>query len=167
MDKYQERYLKHQEKKKSTLSGEIKEDNFKNSKTFLDVVKNRTSRRVYEKGITKDELSDVLDIASYAPSSCNRKGIDIRLLDEDLRDLLVGARDWHKKGTVIGFFAKLEAYKSEWEKDYMPYLDTGVLAQTILLYCEYKKIKACFINPNTHGKYKGEDLFCGALAMGK
>ena len=168
MDKFQRRYLKHQEYKRSTLTGELKEPGFKESKGFLDVVRNRKSRRVYKKGINSRELKEVFDIADYSPSSCARKAIDIRLLDDDLSDLLVGARDWHKKGTVIGFFAKKEAYKSEWEQGFMPFLDAGIMAQTILLFCEYKKYKACFINPNTHGKYQSEDeIFCGAIAIGK
>lgn len=167
-DIFQMNYLKHREYKRATLTGEKPEPEFKDVYTLPDIIRARRSRRVYNKGITKKELKEILAIVSYSPSSCNRKGVMCRELPKKLSNQLVGAINWHKKGTVIGLFADMKCYKSEWEKDYMPYLDAGVMAQTILLYCEYKKLKACFINPNTHGKYKSKrKRFCGAIAIGK
>jgi len=166
MDKYQKRYLKHRDYKGGTLKGEMEEPCFKDSKTALDIIKNRRSRRVYKKKISDRQLNKIIDISKYSPSSCNRKAIEVKKISNKLSNQLIGARGWHKKGTVIGIFADMKAYKSEWEKEYMPYLDTGVTVQTILLYCEFKKLKACFINPNTHGKYKGKKVFCGAIAIG-
>lgn len=166
MDKFQTRYINHQKRKKNTLTSLV-EPNFKRSETILDVIKNRRSRRVYNRGILDNQLDKIIEISKYSPSSCNRKAVSVKKISSKLSNQLVGAIEWHKKGTVIGLFADMNAYKSQWEVDYMPYLDAGVMAQTILLYCEYKKIKACFINPNTHGKYNGKKRFCGAIAMGK
>lgn len=121
---------------------------------------------MFNKGISDNELNKVLSIAKYAPSSCNRQAVEIKLISKKLLNQLIGARDWHKKATVIALYADKKAYKSEWEKDYMPYLDAGVVIQTILLYCESKKFKVCFINPNTYGKYNGKKIFCGSIAIG-
>jgi len=166
MDRYQQRYIKHQARKKDTLTSLV-EPPIAHSETTLDVIKSRRSRRVYKRGISKKELDRILKVSEYAPSSCNRKGVEVKELSKKLSSQLVGARDWHKKGTVIGLFADMKAYKSPYEQDFMPYLDAGVIAQTILIYCEYKKLKACFINPNTHNKYEGKKRFCGAIAIGK
>lgn len=165
LDKYQKRYIKHREYKKNVLQS-LTEPNFRQSNTALDVIKNRRSRRIYKKGINDKQKAKIIEISKYSPSSCNRKGVEIEIISKRLSSQLIGARGWHKKGTVFGLFADMKAYKSEWEKEYMPYLDAGVMAQTILIYCEYKKLKACFINPNTHGKYKGKKVFCGAIAIG-
>jgi hypothetical protein len=85
-------------------------------------------------------------------------------------ETLVGGKDWIEKADkVILFYADMLAYKSPAEKDFMPYLDTGFVAQNIYLICEVLNIACCFVNPNR----TGEDLdrngmrFCGAMALGK
>jgi nitroreductase len=169
VDKFQKNYLRHQEYKKLTLTGKIKEPKLigytrEEKKAVIKVIKKRRSRRIYNRGVN---ISSILKIAGYAPSSCARRGVEAKKLPIYMMNALIGAREWHKKGSVIGLYANPVAYKSEWEKEYMPYLDAGVMAQTILIYCEVKGYKACFINPNTHGKYKGKKIFCGAIAIGK
>ena len=68
------------------------------------------------------------------------------------------------------------AYKSPVEKDFMPWLDIGVMVQTLLLATEYCNLGACYVNPNIkkeftehfkeHFRPNVSFLFGGAIAIG-
>ena len=64
------------------------------------------------------------------------------------------------------FYANMDCYKSPYEKAFMPYLDTGFMAQNIYLACEVLGVGCCFINPNTHNKYESKHLLTGAISIG-
>jgi nitroreductase len=59
----------------------------------------------------------------------------------------------------------------------MPYLDAGVIIQTVYLATEALNIGCCYVNPNIREenkeffkkrfKIEGDVLFCGALVLGK
>ena len=69
----------------------------------------------------------------------------------------------------------MNAYKSPAEKDFMPYLDAGVVIQQVYLTAEADNIACCYINPNIREEHKEffnkifnqeQRLYCGALALG-
>ncbi|MHA1210833.1 MAG: nitroreductase family protein [Candidatus Heimdallarchaeota archaeon] len=171
MDKFQIKYLDHMERKTKQLkdgsNAPFNEQVMSGFTEVLNTITNRRSRRVFREKVVDDELKLIIESANRAPSSCNRRGVSLKEAPEDLIPLLVGGVGWCDKGTVLAFYADMTAYKSPYEKDFMPYLDTGFMAQNICLLCEVMGLGCCFINPNTHNKYKSEHLLTGAISIGK
>lgn len=154
MDKYQERYLKHQQDKKK----------------LLELMNKRESNRDLKCGVDEkfyDELEKVIDTC---PSSCNRKGVEIEWVKERrdkelLSGMLVGGVGWiHRADRILLLHGRIQAYKSP-NEGFMPYIDAGVIVQQIYLYATANNVKVCYVNPNTNSKI-GDDIFCGAIAFG-
>lgn len=180
MDKYQERYQNHQERKTASLEkfeGTKKKEYTKEQlEVFKSILENRRSQRIFNDiPLTKTELEFIEEAVRLAPSSCNRQAVYIRYIDRDIAErLLVGGKRWiNKADTVLLIFASAEAYKSPNEKGFMPFLDTGFVGQNIYLASEVLGIGCCFVNPNIREENKeefvqmfGNDYFGGAVALG-
>lgn len=177
IDIYQERYLAHQQRKKQMLEPNYKETHKPNSKRphFFDVIGNRRSTRIFDSEPLDDELINELLVNSIlAPSSCDRHGICIKVYKDRvekslLSGKLVGGVGWVQRAShVLLLIADMRAYKSPNERDFMPYLDAGVLAEHLMLFAEACNIASCFVNPNLNEPLVLEDyeLFCGAIALG-
>lgn len=183
-DAYQERYLAHQAKKKEQLMKSqgvpaiaLPEEYSLMAEVLL---KARRSQRIFTSDeIPETKLDKILEAATYAPNSCNRHGIRLRLvLDRTekslLNGILVGGVGWsYRAHAIILFIADEEAYKSPNEKDFMHYCDVGFTAMNMWLMAESLNVGACYINPNimptNQALFKerfGEGIFCGALALG-
>ena len=186
-DIYQERYVKHQARKALSLtsgfgSKKFKKYSRKEQKTFFEISKNRRSQRVFNnEKITDTQLFHILDAIDNSPSSCSRKGVTAKLVtmrnDKDLLSgLLVGGVGWCYRGQIIFLLVSNElCYKNPAEKEIMPYLDAGVVIQSIYLACEALNLGCCYINPNIRADneefFKERFLapgerFCGALVVG-
>jgi len=174
-DIYQQRYLEHIKRKKKFQTETNKIIYSLREKDLLfNVIKNRRSQRTFNKEpITQTEINLLLESAKFAPSSCNRQAIYIKILDE-IEDLLVGSKGWiNNANKIFLVFADMRAYKSPNEVSFMPYLDAGVVAENIYLMAEVLRIGVCFINPNIQEKIRFNNLynkennrFCGAIAIG-
>lgn len=172
MDKFQIRYLAHQERKKKLISGEAKDMEFwaysvHDVDTLYRIMMKRRSRRLFTGKVSQEKYAMIDDAIKFAPSSCNRKAIEV--IEAKKTDTLVGGKGWIDKAEkVYLFYANMLAYKSPNEVDFMPYLDTGFIAQNIYLMCEALNIKCCFVNPNNTGGMERDGYrFCGAMAIGK
>lgn len=172
-DKYQNRYLEHQSRKKQTLEQNLGEKNFAKSHNFLTIIRERRSQRIFnKKPITADQWKLIDKAVVLSPSSCNRQAINIQKVSPESKflDLLVGGTNWIKNANkVILVYANMEAYKSPNEVDFMPYLDAGFISQNIYLMCEYLGIGCCFVNPNLREKKafdRNSYKFMGAIAIG-
>ena len=184
-DVYQKRYLEHQERKKRILTNnfgnkEWKVYTKKEQDSFLEVLEGRCSQRVFNN--QEIDLSPILSALELAPSSCDRHGILTSTITERnekdlLSGLLVGGVGWINRAKAILLLkADMDCYKSPAEKDNMPYLDAGVIIQTVYLTSEVFNIGCCYVNPNIRDENKqffydrfniGEnEVFCGALALG-
>ncbi len=183
-DKYQERYLAHQKRKAEILRSHYGTDQFKKyneeeQKTFIEILKSRRSQRAFNREPVK--IAKILELADYRPSSCDRRSIQIKVIESrDEKDLLggllVGGTGWvHRADKVLLFLAWKDAYKSPAEKEFMSYIDAGVLAQTLYLICEALNVGSAYINPNIRAENK--DFFynrfidegyqyVGAMALG-
>jgi len=160
MDIYQKRYLAHQKRK------------------FVFLRDNRRSRRVFtKKKLTEGELVYIKEAIKKAPSSCNRKAIQIVTYRETkdkkyVEQFLVGGKTWiDKADTIILLFANMKAYKSPNEIDFMPYLDAGVIVGQAYMAAEAIGIGMCYVNPNASEGFdkeydKDKYQFCGAIALG-
>ncbi len=188
MDKFQNRYMQHQKRKAESLTSDfgvkVKPYKKKEQEIFFKIMENRCSQRVFNKEeMLPEDLLKIFSAIESAPSSCNRKGVEtITILNRDKKDLLsgllVGGVGWAYRGQVIFLLiANMDAYKNPAERDYMPYLDAGVLTQTIYLAAEALNYGACFVNPNIREEnidffkkrfeIKENELFCGAVVVGK
>ena len=164
-DIYQERYQTHQQKKKECLQ---------------EIIKNRHSDRVFSNKIIEDNtIKNLILDTKKCPSSCNRQAINfLSVISRDYKDLLggvlVGGVGWiHRASHILLIFADPLAYKANNEKDFMPYLDAGIVVQQLYLTTTSWGLKCCFVNPNIRDFNKrhfeeifSEQIFCGAFAIG-
>ena len=186
MDIFQNRYLEHQQRKYNILSSNFGTEDFKKynkveKDTFFNILKNRCSQRTFN-GEPID-IEPILEAIKTSPSSCGRQGLSVVLIEErDKKDLLsgllVGGIGWiNKADKILLLVADMDCYKNPAEKDFMPYLDAGVIIQTAYLSCEVLNYGCCFVNPNVRSEnkeffkqrfnIKENQLFCGAIIIGK
>jgi nitroreductase len=184
---YQSRYLAHQKRKKESLQGKYEKEksySAKEVKIVKEVFKNRNSSRVFNgEGV---DLKEILEMVETSPSSCDRKGVSYKVIEERadkdlLSGLLVGGVGWvNRADKIILLYSDMEAYKSPAEKDFMPYLDAGVMIQSFYLACEVLGVKVCYVNPNIRPQDKDffdsrffkeiwgtEYKYLGAIVLGK
>ena len=102
MDKYQTRYLQHQKRKKKSLS---------------KLMKKRHSERIFSDKKVPDRLvKKIINLSTLAPSSCDRKAVEIKVIDSRddkqlLGGLLVGGVGWiHRADRILLLLADKEAY---------------------------------------------------------
>lgn len=165
VDKYQERYIWHQ---------------FKKKKELMKLMRMRHSNRIFsDKPIDAKTFKTLMEASLYVPSSCNRQGVEIIPIDSRddkaiLGGLLVGGVGWiHRAPLIFLLMADPFAYKAGDEVSFMPYLDAGVIVQQIWLMATALNLKCAYVNPNIRKQnqehfYKlfGAGVFCGALAIG-
>ena len=185
-DIYQERYLAHQKRKRKALTStygtpEFRKYKTKEQKIFFDILSNRNSQRTFNQQPV--DIMPILAAIGTAPSSCDRQGVQPILIkhrdDKDLLSgLLVGGIGWiYRAEYIILLVADMKCYKNPAERHNMPYLDAGVIAQTVYLASEVMNYGCCFVNPNIREDNQSffkerfgltdEHLFCGALAIGR
>ena len=116
-DKFQARYVEHQQHKKMQLVSNYGEKNIEvdpNMKeSYLKLLKNRRSQRTFNsKEISQEDLNYLLSSLVELPSSCNRQAISIKVVEdrtskELLGGLLVGGAGWcHRANKMILLFAQ-------------------------------------------------------------
>lgn len=173
MDEFQSRYLAHQSHK----GGKRDE--------LIALMKERHSnRRFDDRQVDGDMLGTIVDALRHCPSSCDRFGVRVKVVqDRDdkalLNGLLVGGTGWiYRAPTVLMLFANRNAYKGGDNGDevqYNSYLDAGVMAQSIMLVATSLGLHTAFCNPQVrsadrayfYSRFGNEDLiFCGAVAVG-
>ena len=180
-DVYQEYYLDHQRRKKRLLGGIS--TSCRAGRSLEEVLVERRSQRIFTyKRVDPEVVDFLLESAVHAPSNCNRQAVWLQPLSgrDDiwtLNTVLVGGRDWIGSApNVILLWVDMQAYKSQAEKSFMPWIDVGVMVQTLLLTAEDMNLGACYVNPNMKDAYveafnnlfllKDSFLFGGAIALG-
>lgn len=174
-DEYQERYLAHQ----SHPGGKRDE--------LIALLKERHSnRRFADEQVENDHIDLILETLKECPSSCDRFGVRVVIVQERddkalLNGLLVGGVGWvYRAPTVLLLFADKSAYKGGENGDevyYNPYIDAGIMAQTAMLTATSIGLHTAFINPQVREKDReyfyrrfypknGFPLFCGAVCLG-
>lgn len=175
-DIFQSRYMAHQ-----THPGGKRDE-------LIALMKERHSnRRFADDQVKEEDMSIILDTLRHCPSSCDRFGTRVKVIqDRDdkalLNGLLVGATGWlYRAPTVLMLFASHDAYKggdNGDEVDYNSYLDAGIMAQTAMLVATSIGLHTAFVNPQVrpinreyfYDRFKPEEwddaLFCGAIALG-
>jgi nitroreductase len=179
MDAYQERYLKHRERKKQLLekpSGDRK--GYPICLEALAVMQRRRSVRAFkQKPLDFKNFSNVILTAICAPQSCNRQALTLLMYPgKEVGEYLLGGKGWAEKAiAILLLLADMKAYKSPREVDFMPWLDAGVMLAAITYAATACGIGSCIINPSLQeetasdfqSRFNPESyLFCGAVALG-
>jgi len=184
IDQFQQRYEAHQIRKKRALTSAFGTSDWisytpKDYKVFKTIINNRRSQRTFNN--KEINIEEVLEDIDTCPSSCDRKGVYIKVISERddkdiLSGLLVGGVGWvYRANKILLLFADPLAYKAGDEIRYMPYLDAGVIIMMTYLSAEVHNIGCCYINPNIREANKeffnqrfniDNHLYCGALALG-
>ncbi len=165
MDRFQKRYTRHQQRKKKLL---------------IKIMESRHSDRMFsDKSVSQEDIDSLRKAFNFCPSSCDRKAITLSIIDNKdkknlLGGILVGGIGWiHRASHIILIFADKMAYKAEGEINFMPYLDAGVVIEQLYLVSSSMNLASCFCNPNIRDfnknhfrKVFGNDIFCGAFAIG-
>ena len=180
-DIYQERYLKHRERKATMINGPNKAHSVASSKfpqQYLAAMAFRRSIRVFrEEQVPKHILSQIFRIALLAPQSCNRQAITLQVMPgSKAGQYLKGGQGWAVKAPhIVLLFADLAAYKAPGEIAFMPWLDAGVMLAALTYAATACGVASCIINPSLREEYATEfqsrmnprgRLFCGAMALG-
>lgn len=186
-DPYQERYLAHLTRKETSLTPTVGDPKCiahteEDWARYINLQQERRTQRTFNGlPIKKEQINRLAEAIVLCPSSCNRQAIVIKMIleyeeKELLSGLLVGGVGWsHRADKILLLFADMTAYKSPAERDFMPYLDAGVMIKTIYDACEVLNIGAGYVNPNIRGankdffqqRFGAKNLrFCGAMALG-
>lgn len=116
------------------------------------ILKKRRSVRKFRDGrIERAELERLVDLALWAPSSCNRQTIQFRFVDDPelIRRVAKGAFDQpilHQPITLAVVCVDLGRYRNvTLENNLAPYLDAGLAIQNFLLSASESGIGSCVI----------------------
>lgn len=164
-DPYQERYLAHQGRKAQVL---------------IEIMKQRHSNRMFaNEPVPESDIQQLLETIELCPSSCDRHGVQAKVITERddkalLGGILVGGVGWiHRAPAIILLFGDPLAYKAGDEVTYMPYLDAGVIVQQLSLAATAMGLHCAYANPNIRDNNKqffaerfGSGIYCGAFAVG-
>jgi nitroreductase len=165
VDEFQDRYLAHQARKREVLRS---------------IMEARHSNRIFaDTPVPAEVVAAVLETQTLCPSSCDRHGVSVTVVDDRdgkalLGGLLVGGVGWiHRAPVVALLIADPDAYKAAGEIDFMPYLDAGVVVQQFYLAATAEGLHCAFANPNIRPHNRahfaatfGDGVFCGAFAFG-
>lgn len=183
MDEYQQRYVEHQQRKKKELTATkpiLPRIQDEDRVGFQRVLLARQSSRVFGSDVNESDVDALLESLNHIPSSCDRRGVSVwpvteREDKEILSGLLVGGVGWlYRAHTVLLLLADPLAYKAPGEVEFMPYLDAGVVVQTLYLSAASRNLACCYVNPNVRDQNKiffnhrfaRNKIFCGAFAIG-
>lgn len=136
------------------IFGKSKSDKDEYSSESLEeidrVIKNRRSVRQSwkEEPLTEEDFKELIEIARWSPSACNRQSWDFILTnDKEKVKLLADQRGkWIEDApSCILVTVDMAAY-NEVESSYSPYLDAGSVIQTLLLKAETMGYGTCWVN---------------------
>ncbi len=108
----------------------------------------RSVRKWADEPITEDDLTFLIQAATWAPSSCNRQPIEIiivktpKLITQISK--LRGQPFIEKANCILIILVNMQVYHKA--GDYFSLLDAGAAIQNILLAAEQLKLGACWVN---------------------
>lgn len=119
---------------------------------FLKIIKQRRSCRVYRDQLLEPKLiHEIIEIASYSPSSCNRQTNQVYCITdrESLQiceEMSSGGKGFAGMSPCILILAvDLRPYCLPKER-HLAFVDSGIYSQSIMLAAEMKGLGTCFLN---------------------
>lgn len=131
------------------ISKESKIDN--KIKSFKDLFNGRCSVREYSsRQISLTQLKDCINIATKAPSICNRQTSRVRIVqDENTIESILGIQNglvgYGTPKSILIVTTDTRSYVSPAEHNQV-YIDGGIFAMALLLAIEYEGLAACALN---------------------
>jgi len=111
------------------------------------VKERRSVRKWTGKPVNCDMILAIIELAKWAPSSCNRQPTLIKILEtEEDRQFIqeyFPKEFWHKAPVQLLICAEVGAYRSG--DDWFPYFDTGAFIQNLLLLIHGAGLGACWL----------------------
>jgi nitroreductase len=119
---------------------------------FLKLANSRKSVRWFlKKPVPRESLDKAVELASKAPSACNRQAFEYFIIDDqDLAQKVVkipgGARGVEENiPVVVAVVGKLRAYQQEYDR-HIIYIDGSLSAMSFILALETLGLSSCVIN---------------------
>ena len=115
-----------------------------------ELIKKRRSIRVFTgKKIPEEYIKKIIEAGIWAPSGCNNQDLRFLIL-EDMEEIKKFKPHLQGVSHFILIFAdmslpKSKMYKNKHEKN-LPYIDTGVALQNMILYAKSIEIDSCICN---------------------
>ncbi|MFO7795894.1 MAG: nitroreductase family protein [Promethearchaeati archaeon] len=136
-------YGKQREKKPKEISNQTKDN-------LQSIIKERRSVRSWEGSeLNKNDFEKIVNMAKWAPSSCNRQPWHFVLVnDKETIKLISELRNQKfliNAPSCVLALINMETYNGK-EINYTPYLDAGAAIQNLLLAAESLGYGACWVN---------------------
>jgi len=127
------------------------EDFFKETKDFFEFAHQRHTVRWYSsKEIDNTVLIKAIDLATTAPSACNKQSIKVYVIETpELKDKVLnlqhGNRGWgHNANKLLLLTSDMNCWNFQFRTS--AFLDGGIFTQNLLYALHYYKIAACTMN---------------------
>lgn len=138
----------------------LSDDSYKKT-DFAKIIKSRRSVRKWEaKKVDIKDIIESIDLAKWAPSSCNRQLWKFLVIskeeDKDFLQIFTSQSFYKKAPIVIVSLVNITGYNKD-EKNYA-YLDMGAIIQNLLLILHFNGLGACWTGiKHTKDYEKGVD----------
>ncbi len=121
---------------------------------LMELIKKRRSVRIFsEKKIPEKEIREIIEAGIWAPTGCNNQ--ELRFLILENMDEIKRFKPFTKSAShFILIFADMslpqsKMYRKEHERN-LPYIDTGLALQNMVLYAKSIGIDSCICNLSNH-----------------
>ena len=128
-----------------------KDDFFKETNNFFDFAHQRHTVRWYsDSEIDSKELVDAIELATTAPSACNKQSIKVYViktpnLKKEVLNIHTGNRGWgHNANKLLLLTSDMNCWNFQFRTS--AFLDGGIFTQNLLYALHYHKIAACTMN---------------------
>ena len=128
-----------------------REDFFRATSTFYEFAHQRHTVRWYsESEIDRDVLIKAIDLATTAPSACNKQSVKVYVIEKpdlkrDVLNIQTGNRGWgHRANKLLLLTSDMNCWNFQFRTS--AFLDGGIFTQNLLYSLHYYKIAACTMN---------------------
>lgn len=128
-----------------------KEEFFKETKNFFDLAHQRHTVRWYsDTEIDKKELIEAIELATTAPSACNKQSIKVYVIETpslktEVLNIHTGNRGWgHNANKILLLTSDMNCWNFQFRTS--AFLDGGIFTQNLLYALHYHNIAACTMN---------------------
>lgn len=125
------------------------------SEKLINLIKFRRSVRIFTgKKIPREEIISIIEAGIWAPTGCNNQELRFLIIDKDEEiEEIVKFKPFLKgTSTFILVFCDMSLpmskkiyIKNKWER-HLPYIDTGLALQNMVLYAKSRGIDSCIVN---------------------
>lgn len=133
-----------------------KETFFCGYKDFKDFAYQRHSVRFFSnENVPEDLLRKVMELATSAPSACNRQSIRVKVLSGEKKEQVLQLQNGNRGfGHFVNKLLVVTSEQTAWDYCYRTsaYLDGGIFTMNLLYSLHYYKICACTLNAHLSRK---------------